>query len=117
MNRRNFVKHFGYATLCLQVASLSKSFAEDSVTVQSEGWRFPHFHLLRVPKNEIMNPTEKGLTLRTEPSQGPINFIPGLWNHTHQVQLTQKDLLDIKVGREINVRDDSQVHTFTIKLV
>lgn len=68
---------------------------------------FTHHHELEVPLQLLKNPPVDGVTLRTT----------RVFAHSHNVILTQKNLLDIAAGQAVVVMDSLNLeHQFTIQL-
>ena len=115
--RRQFLKLLGYAALSVQILSLTEeaTAAEaapaDSLAVTSSRgsrlgrWAY-HSHVLYVPLELFRAPPQPGVTLSTT------------WTflHSHEVTLTQAQLVTVARGGSVRVNESSGVHSFSIEL-
>ncbi len=68
---------------------------------------FSHTHELEIPLLLLKNPPATGVTLRTN----------RIYAHSHNVTLTQKNLIDVAAGQTVVVTDSLNLeHQFTIQL-
>jgi hypothetical protein len=115
--RRQFLKLLGYAALSLQILPLTggacamETAPADSLAVTSSRnsklgrWAY-HSHILYVPLQLFRAPPRQGVTLSTTRK-----FL-----HSHEVALTQAQLITVARGGTVEVTDSIEAHTFSIEL-
>jgi hypothetical protein len=115
--RRQFLKLLGYAALSIQILPLTgcdsavETPPTDSLAVTSSRdsklgrWAY-HSHVLYVPLQLFRAPPAQGVTLSTT------------WTyfHSHQVALTEAQLVTVARGGAVQVQDSGGAHTFSIQL-
>jgi hypothetical protein len=117
MERRQFLKLLGYAALSVQMLPLTgcpsavETAPVDSLTVTSSrnskvGRWAAHSHVLYVPLHLFRAPPREGATLSTTRT-----FL-----HSHEVALTQEQLVTVARGGTVRVKDSNGTHTFSIEL-
>ena len=119
MNRRMFLNRVGLGVVALQVVVLSgtESLAAgvsdpyingNDLVVGSTGWLFiQHSHELYVPLAALQNPPPAGLRLRTKMAL----------LHSHAVDLTYQQLIEIANGKAVEVMDSTVgEHKFAVYL-
>ena len=115
--RRRFLKLLGYSALSVQILPLAgctsalEAPPADSLAVTSSrnskvGRWADHSHLLYVPRRLFSAPPREGVTLSTTRT-----FL-----HTHQVALTQTQLVSVARGGTVRVKDSGGTHAFSIEL-
>jgi hypothetical protein len=115
--RRQFLELLGYAALSVQVLALTgcdspvEEAPADSLSVTSSrnsklGSWAAHTHFLYVPLSLFRAPPEEGVVLSTT-----TKFL-----HSHQVALTQAQLVAIARGGTVELKDASEAHDFSIAL-
>ena len=115
--RREFLELLGYAALSLRILPLTaaacavETAPPDSLSVISSrnsklGHWAAHTHLLYVPLQFFRAPPREGVTLSTT------------WTflHSHEVALTQAQLVTVARGGSVQVKDSAGAHTFSIEL-
>jgi hypothetical protein len=115
--RRQFLKLLGYTALSVQILPLTggalavETAPADSLAVTSSRdsklgrWAY-HSHVLYVPLQLFRALPPQGVTLSTT------------WTflHSHEVALTQADLVTVARGGTVQVKDSLGAHTFSIEL-
>jgi hypothetical protein len=115
--RRQFLKLLGYTALSVQILPLTggalavETAPADSLAVTSSRnsklgrWAY-HSHTLYVPLQLFRAPPQQGVTLSTT------------WTffHSHEVALTQAQLVTVARGGTVQVKDSFGAHTFSIEL-
>jgi hypothetical protein len=115
--RRQFLKLLGYAALSVQILPLTGCSAAvetapaDSLAVTSSrdsklGRWAHHSHLLYVPLQSFKAPPREGVTLSTTRT----------YLHSHEVALSQAQLVTVARGGTVLVKDSGGAHTFSIEL-
>jgi hypothetical protein len=115
--RREFLKLLGFAALSVQVLPLTacdsapEHAPADSLTVTSSlgsklgHWAY-HSHFLYVPLQLFRAPPPEGVTLSTTRT----------YLHTHEVVLSQAELLRVARGESVEVADSVRAHTYSLRL-
>jgi hypothetical protein len=111
LRRRQFLALLGYAALSVQVACAAETAPAESLTVISSrnsklGDWVAHTHLLYVPLQLFQAPPRDGVTLSTTRT-----FL-----HSHDVVLTEAQLVAVARGGTVLVEDASAAHTYSIEL-
>jgi hypothetical protein len=115
--RRQFLKLLGYTALSVQILPLTvgacavETVPVDSLAVTSSrnsklGRWVHHSHVLYVPLESFRAPPRQGVTLSTTST-----FL-----HSHEVLLSQAQLIAIARGGSVQVKDSSAAHDFSIEL-
>ena len=107
-DRRQFVKQLGFAVLTVQVfpslvqAETDPPNGDDHLTIHSGPGAFGHVHELLVPYAVLSEPPREGVKLISSKA-----FL-----HTHDVALTQQELLTVNQGGTVTKASSS--HRFVI---
>jgi hypothetical protein len=115
--RREFLELLGYTALSVQILPLTagacavETAPADSLSLTSSrnsklGRWADHSHLLYVPLQLFRAPRREGVTLSTTRT----------FFHSHEVALTQAQLVTVARGGTARVKDSLGVHTFSIEL-
>src|SRR5262245_55399187 len=110
--RRQFLELLGYAALSVtSTACAAEKAPADSLAVTSSsnsklGDWVAHTHLLYIPLSLFTAPPREGVTLSTTRT-----FL-----HSHQVALTEAQLVAVARGDTVLVEDASAAHTYSIEL-
>jgi hypothetical protein len=114
--RREFLLVLGYAVLAVHVLPLTacdstpEAAPPDNLTVTSSsnsklGAWAAHSHLLHVPLRLLRTPPRGGVTLSTTRK----------FFHSHEVTLTEAQLLTVARGETVEVAASGGAHTFAIQ--
>jgi hypothetical protein len=117
LRRRRFLELLGYAALSVQLLPLTgcssavEAPPDDSLAVTSSrnskvGRWADHAHILYVPLQLMSAPPRKGVTLSTT----------RMFLHSHEVALTEAQLITVAGGGTVQVKDTDGTHTFSIEL-
>src|SRR5262245_61953582 len=115
-HRRQFLKLMALAALSVQLlptqgASAGETAPADSLAVTSSRnsklgrWAY-HSHVLYLPLRLFRAPPRGGVTLSTT----------WAFLHSHEVTLTEAQLITVARGGKVDVKESSGVHTFSIGL-
>lgn len=117
--RRHVLKLLGYAALSVSILPLAVgACAEETETAPADSlavnasrnsklgrWAY-HSHVLYVPLELFRTPPRQGVTLSTTRT----------YLHSHEVALTQAQLVTVARGDTVQVTDSNGAHTFSIEL-
>lgn len=125
ITRRGFLTKIGFVLLAMEVQPLIANaqnndqtrdrhepeyppYVDQAHLVINSGLGFlPHRHELLIPISVFSNPPRQGVELRTTKN----------YHHTHAVKLTIQEIIKIKNGEEVVVKDATVgEHTFKIYL-
>lgn len=117
LRRRQFLERLGCAALSIRILTLTdgasavEAAPPDCLAVTSSldsklGHWAGHTHLLYVPLQSFRAPPPEGVTLSTTRT----------YFHSHEVVLTQAQLVDIARGSAVRVSDTAGAHTYSIEL-
>jgi hypothetical protein len=119
INRRQFFRKFGFASVSLTVLAVSKGQAENIdptrsylredglVSVSTRWLAVSHSHVLVVPIETLFHPPADGVILKTSI----------ILAHFHKVPLTQAQLIAIGNGQAVEVFDSTVgEHLFHLEL-
>ena len=115
--RRRFLKLLGYAAISVQIlpptgcSSAAEPSPADSLAVTSSrnskvGHWADHSHILYIPLPLFRTPPPEGASLSTTRA-----FL-----HSHEVVLTEAQLVTVARGGTVQVKDTNGTHTFSIEL-
>jgi len=114
MDRRRFIEGVGVAVLTVQLLPLIAHASEhspsdgneaaDNLIIHSGPGFIPHVHDLLIPRAVLDAPPLQGVTLETTKALF----------HTHDVVLTQEQLITVKQGGTVTAKGGS--HLFVIEL-